>query len=98
MIFLFVHAGIDVSDRASADVRGGVIRANVGGVWLWQSGSAELQSVSLEGGSSYVILADEGGTPSLTVRITLFTCGSLVPIRLIANPVPALPLHQNVPR
>ena len=64
-----LSAGIDVSHHASAELSGGVIRGNVGGIWLWQAGSVKLQSVSLEGGSSYVILADEDGTPSLTVRV-----------------------------
>ncbi len=45
-----------------------MIRGNVGGVFLWQSACAKLDAVNLEGGSSYVILADQGGMPTLTVR------------------------------
>ena len=63
-------AGVDVSDCAVVEGNGGAIRGNVGGVWLWQSGRAKLDAVSLEGSSSYVILADSGGMPTLTV------CGS----------------------
>lgn len=62
-------AGIDVSDSATAEIRGGVIRGNVGGLWLWQSGRATCTDAHLEGGSAHVILADQDGLPSLEVHI-----------------------------
>ena len=61
-------AGVDVSDSAAVECSGGAVRGNVGGVWVWQSGYAKLDKVNLEGGSSYVILADHSGMPTLTVR------------------------------
>ena len=61
-------AGLDVSDNAAVECHGGAVRGNVGGVFLWQSGRAKLDAVNLEGGSSYVILADQGGMSTLTVR------------------------------
>ena len=56
-----------MSDSASVVIHGGVVRGNVGGLWLWQSGRATCTGAQLEGGSAHVILADRDGLPNLQV-------------------------------
>ena len=56
-----------MSDSATVIIHGGVVRGNVGGLWLWQSGRATCTGSKLEGGSAHVILADRDGSPNLKV-------------------------------
>ena len=57
-----------MSNTASVEVVGGAVAGNVGGLWIWQSGRATCTGVQLEGGSAHVILADQGGMPTMQVR------------------------------
>ena len=58
--------GVDLSGRGKLLAEKCKIRANVGGIWLWDTSKAVISQCSLEGGKSHVILADAECLPSVT--------------------------------
>jgi len=53
--------GVDCSDSGRCTIRGGRIWNNVGGVWVWDTSSAKMERVTLNGGPAHVVLADGEG-------------------------------------
>ena len=52
---------LDVSGTAHAQLRGGEVAGNLGGIFLWESGSAKLEGVRLKGGAHHALLAGDDG-------------------------------------
>ena len=55
--------GVDCSGNGVAEIRGGDVAGNVGGVWLWDDSSMNVDGVRLDGGRAPVILSDGNGRP-----------------------------------
>lgn len=66
--------GIDCTAHGKCTITQGIIKENVGGVWLWDSSQGILNGVEIHGGPSQVVLVDDKEKNTAAAKFTAKNC------------------------